>query len=92
MKKTARRIIGLILVICMFFTVNSSIIYAKEISDNFDNYIMSLEGPSGYQSIGTCTIPESVSKVRIKTTGLQAYFYNEDFWISMGENNGTTNI
>lgn len=26
--------------------------------------------------IGTCTIPERVSKVRIKTTGLQAYFYN----------------
>ena len=45
MKKIARRIISLILVVCMFFTVNSSTIYAKEISDNFDSYIMSLEGP-----------------------------------------------
>ena len=38
--------------------------------------------------IGTCTIPERVSKVRIKTTGLQAYFYNENFWIRIGEING----
>lgn len=181
MKKIARRIISLILVVCMFFTVNSSTIYAKEISDNFDNYIMSLEGPSttfegtlvqneqgdyvgtlrsgmttvtcvlsgrtggiatlyqvyirwkgtnqvqsiqasnlsitdanmlhdqtpffskdffiqglsatsGYKPIGTCTIPESISKVHIKTTGLCAYFYNEDFWISLGEINGTLSV
>ena len=42
--------------------------------------------------IGTCTIPERVSKVRIKTTGLQAYFYNENFWIRIGEINGTTSV
>ena len=42
--------------------------------------------------IGTCTIPERVSKVRIKTTGLQAYFYNENYWIRIGEINGTTSV
>ena len=31
-------------------------------------------------------------ELHIKTTGLCAYFYNEDFWISLGEINGTLSV
>ena len=57
-----------------------------------DFFIQGLSATSGYKPIGTCTIPESISKVHIKTTGLCAYFYNEDFWISLGEINGTLSV
>lgn len=47
---------------------------------------------SGYRSIGTCSIPTSVKKVRIKTSGLQCFFNNEYTWLSTGELNGTVNV
>lgn len=46
----------------------------------------------GFKSIGTCTIPTSVKKVRIKTEGLQCFFNDRDWWISTGELNGTVNV
>ena len=63
-------------------------------SDHFQSGLMELFPAMRRKSavIGTCTIPERVSKVRIKTTGLQAYFYNENFWIRIGEINGTTSV
>jgi hypothetical protein len=47
---------------------------------------------SGYRSIGYCTIPTSVKRVRIKTRGLQCYFNNESTWFSTGELNGTVSV
>lgn len=54
--------------------------------------ISGLSGTSGYRSIGTCYIPKSVNKVRIKSTGLKAYFYNADFWLKLNEINGIYNL
>lgn len=55
-------------------------------------HISGLSGTSGYKSIGTCYIPKDVKKVRIKSTGLQAFFYTADFWIRLNEINGILNL
>ena len=38
---------------------------------------------------GTCCLYSSFDHV---LEGLQAYFYNENFWIRIGEINGTTSV
>lgn len=65
---------------------------------NYTNYyydgffISGLSSTSGYRSIGTCYIPSEITKVRIRTAGLQAYFYNEDFWVKFNEINTTESL
>lgn len=46
----------------------------------------------GYKSIGTVMIPTSTKQVRIKTTGLQCYFNDADYWISTGNINGLVSV
>jgi hypothetical protein len=55
-------------------------------------FISGLSSNSGYRQIGTCYIPSDVNVVRVKSTGLKAFFYNRDFWIRMGELNGTISL
>lgn len=50
-------------------------------------YVDGLSAPSGFSPIGTCYIPDGIDAVRIRTVGLQAYFYDKDFWLSNGEIN-----
>ena len=52
-------------------------------------FIKGLSSSSGYKCIDTCTIPLTETSVRIKTSGLQAYFYDRNFWVSSGEINGS---
>lgn len=44
---------------------------------------------AGYHPIGTCYIPQNIKAVHISSKFLQAAFNNRDYWIRLGELNGT---
>ena len=46
----------------------------------------------GSREVGVCNIPYGVNKVMVKTKGLQAFFYDRDFWISTGELYGSIHL
>ena len=46
----------------------------------------------GSSEVGVCNIPSGVNKVMVKTKGLQAFFYDRDFWISTGELYGSIRL
>ena len=55
-------------------------------------FIDGLSSQSGMRSIGTCYIDDDVEKVRVISTDLMAYFYNESFWLSLRQMNGTIKL
>ncbi len=55
-------------------------------------FIQGLSATQGSKTVGGCIIPANVKTVRIKTTGLRAYFYDRDYWIRMNEINGPFNL
>lgn len=61
---------------------STKIYYNKPISINGESKT------TGAITIGTVTIPKSVKKVYVSTAGLQCYFNNRDYWISLNELRG----
>lgn len=55
-------------------------------------FIDGLSYQSGMRSIGTCYIDDDVEKVRVISTDLMAYFYNESYWLSLNQMNGTIKL
>lgn len=55
-------------------------------------FIDGLGSAKGMRSIGTCYIDDDVEKVRVISTDLMAYFYNESFWLSLRQMNGTIKL
>lgn len=61
---------------------STKIYYNRPFSRNCESKV------KGTFSLGTVTIPKSVKKVYISTSGLQCYFNNRDYWLSLGELRG----
>lgn len=57
-----------------------------------DFFISGLSAANGYKPIGTCYIPPEIKTVRIRTKGLKAFFYNEDYWLRFNEINDSYNL
>lgn len=55
-------------------------------------FIDGLSSQKGMRSIGTCYIDDDVEKVRVISTDLMAYFYNESYWLSLKQMNGTIEL
>ena len=54
--------------------------------------ISGLSACSGCREVGTVYLKDDVHQVIIGSRGLQAYFYNRDFWISTGDFRGPVNL
>lgn len=39
----------------------------------------------GCREVGTCNISDGTKQVMVGTKGLQAFFYNRDYWVSTGD-------
>lgn len=67
-------------------TLNSEVYWSNPI------YISAGSTTSGYKPVGYVIIDPDVKKVKVQTSGLQAFFNDEDYWIKYSEISGTIKL
>ncbi len=73
-------------------TVKSTSIFSSEEYWSNPFYIPAGSTTSGYKPIGYVIIDPDVTKVKVETSGLKAFFNNEDYWIKFNEISGNINL
>ncbi len=73
-------------------TVKSTSILNSEVYWSNPIYIPAGSTKSGYKPVGYVIIDPDVEKVKVQTSGLKAFFNNEDYWIKFSEISGTIKL
>lgn len=73
-------------------TVKSTSIFNSEVYWSNPIYIPAGSKTSGYKPVGYVVIDPNVKKVKVETSGLKAFFNDEDYWIKFSEISGTIKL
>lgn len=73
-------------------TVKSTNILSSDVYWSYPVYIPAGSTIKGYKPVGYVIIDPSIKKVKIETSGLKAFFNDEDYWIRFSEISGTIKL